>query len=44
MEGCTRWLQEYVALGFDERYLHFVGQEQRPFIETIAGEVLPKLR
>ena len=40
----VEWLQEYLDLGFDELYLHFVGQEQRPFIETFAGEVLPKLR
>ncbi|MGX9899310.1 TIGR03885 family FMN-dependent LLM class oxidoreductase [Arthrobacter sp. SA17] len=38
------WLQEYVDLGFDELYLHFVGQHQEPFINTFAERVLPQLR
>ena len=38
------WLQQYLDLGFDELYLDFVGQEQQPFINAFAGEVLPKLR
>ncbi|MCG2621151.1 TIGR03885 family FMN-dependent LLM class oxidoreductase [Arthrobacter sp. I2-34] len=38
------WLQEYLELGFDELYLHFVGQHQEPFIKTFADEVLPQLR
>jgi probable non-F420 flavinoid oxidoreductase len=38
------WLQEYLDLGFEELYLHFVGQEQEPFINTFADEVLPQLR
>jgi probable non-F420 flavinoid oxidoreductase len=37
------WLQEYVDLGFDEIYLHHVGQEQREFIEVFGSRVLPQL-
>lgn len=38
------WLAEYAALGFDDLYLHFVGQDQGPFIDAFATEVLPALR
>ncbi|PWU46626.1 LLM class F420-dependent oxidoreductase [Micromonospora globispora] len=38
------WLEEYLALGFDQIALHHVGQEQRAFIDTFGAEVLPKLR
>ncbi|HET7736850.1 MAG TPA: TIGR03885 family FMN-dependent LLM class oxidoreductase [Nocardioidaceae bacterium] len=37
------WLQEYVDLGFDELYLHFVGKKQQPFIEAFAEAVIPQL-
>jgi probable non-F420 flavinoid oxidoreductase len=40
----AQWLAEYADLGFDELYLHFVGQEQAPFIEAFADKVLPQLR
>ncbi|WP_431880026.1 TIGR03885 family FMN-dependent LLM class oxidoreductase [Micromonospora marina] len=40
----TGWLEEYVALGFDQIALHHVGQEQRAFIDAFGAEVLPKLR
>lgn len=40
----AQWLGEYADLGFDELYLHFVGQEQAPFIEAFADKVLPQLR
>lgn len=40
----TRWLAEYLDLGFDELYLHFVGQDQAPFIDAFAERVLPQLR
>ncbi|WP_264671503.1 TIGR03885 family FMN-dependent LLM class oxidoreductase [Arthrobacter sp. VKM Ac-2550] len=40
----VEWLQEYLDLGFDELYLHFVGQEQEPFINAFAEKVLPQLR
>jgi probable non-F420 flavinoid oxidoreductase len=35
------WLAEYAELGFDDLYLHFVGQVQAPFIEAFSGHVLP---
>ena len=38
------WIQEYAALGFDEIYLHHVGQEQQEFIDTFGERVLPELR
>ncbi|MFC7550419.1 TIGR03885 family FMN-dependent LLM class oxidoreductase [Plantactinospora sp. GCM10030261] len=37
-------LSGYADLGFDEIYLHHVGQQQREFIEAFGSEVLPKLR
>lgn len=40
----AQWLADYIDLGFDELYLHFVGQDQAPFIETFASQVLPQLR
>ncbi|NKX54790.1 TIGR03885 family FMN-dependent LLM class oxidoreductase [Arthrobacter mobilis] len=40
----AEWLQGYLDLGFDELYLHFVGQKQQPFITEFADEVLPQLR
>ncbi len=36
------WLHEYLELGFEELYLHFVGQEQKPFIDAFAEQVLPQ--
>ncbi|HET8988601.1 MAG TPA: TIGR03885 family FMN-dependent LLM class oxidoreductase [Humibacillus sp.] len=37
------WLQEYVDQGWDELYLHFVGKEQRHFIDAFGEHVLPQL-
>jgi len=37
------WLQEYVELGFDEIYLHHVGQQQEEFIDVFGAKVLPQL-
>ena len=39
----TAWLQELVSLGFDEVYLHHVGQEQREWLEVFGEQVLPHL-
>jgi probable non-F420 flavinoid oxidoreductase len=39
----VEWLTELAELGFDEIYLHHVGQEQRAFIDTFGEQVLPKL-
>ncbi|MFJ6044098.1 TIGR03885 family FMN-dependent LLM class oxidoreductase [Brachybacterium paraconglomeratum] len=40
----TERLHELADLGFDELYLHHVGQEQRPFLEAFGESVLPRLR
>lgn len=37
-------LAEYAALGFDEIYLHHVGQSQERFIDAFGEHVLPELR
>ncbi|HYH71714.1 MAG TPA: TIGR03885 family FMN-dependent LLM class oxidoreductase [Nocardioides sp.] len=37
-------LAELAAVGFDDLYLHFVGQEQAGFIDAFGTEVLPALR
>ena len=39
----VEWLTGLAELGFDEVYLHHVGQEQRAFIDTFGEQVLPKL-
>ena len=39
----AEWLHDLVALGFDEVYLHHVGQEQERFIDTFGEQVLPQL-
>ena len=38
------WLQEYLDLGFEELYLHHVGQHNEAFIDAFGAEVLPTLR
>jgi hypothetical protein len=37
------WLHEYVEQGWDEVYLHFVGQHQHAFLDTFGDRVLPQL-
>jgi hypothetical protein len=37
------WLAEYVDLGFDQLYLHHVGQEQTAFLDAFGEHVLPQL-
>ncbi|TFV91730.1 TIGR03885 family FMN-dependent LLM class oxidoreductase [Blastococcus sp. CT_GayMR20] len=37
------WIDEYVELGFDDIYLHHVGQEQRGFLDAFGEHVLPQL-
>ncbi|WP_353952351.1 TIGR03885 family FMN-dependent LLM class oxidoreductase [Knoellia sp. S7-12] len=37
------WIHELAELGFDDIYLHHVGQEQRAFIDAFGSEVLPGL-
>ncbi len=38
------WLAEYAQLGFDDLYLHYVGQDQGRFIDAFSEHVLPALR
>lgn len=38
------WLREYAELGFDQIYLHHVGQQLDLFIDTFGSSVLPELR
>lgn len=38
------WLAEFIDLGFDELFLHHVGQEQAAFQEAFGERVLPQLR
>lgn len=40
----TAWLQEYLDLGFDELFLHFVGQDDDAFLAAFGSQVLPQLR
>jgi G6PDH family F420-dependent oxidoreductase len=37
------WIRGYVDQGWEEVYLHFVGKEQRPFIDAFGEHVLPQL-
>jgi probable non-F420 flavinoid oxidoreductase len=39
----AEWLAEYVEQGWDELYLHFVGQQQSGFIDAFGEHVLPQL-
>jgi probable non-F420 flavinoid oxidoreductase len=38
------WLRGYAGLGFDRIYLHHVGKDLQPFVETFGAKVLPELR
>jgi probable non-F420 flavinoid oxidoreductase len=38
------WLGGYADLGFDRIYLHHVGKDLQPFVETFGAKVLPELR
>jgi G6PDH family F420-dependent oxidoreductase len=40
----AQWLHDLAGLGFDEIYLHHVGQDQQPFIDRFGAQVLPQLR
>jgi probable non-F420 flavinoid oxidoreductase len=37
------WIDEYVRLGFEDVYLHHVGQDQRAFLDAFGEHVLPQL-
>ena len=38
------WLHEAAGLGFDEIYVHHVGQEQAGFLDCFGDHVLPEVR
>jgi probable non-F420 flavinoid oxidoreductase len=38
------WLRGYADLGFDELYLHHVGQELDAFVDAFGAKVLPEVR
>ncbi len=40
----TKWLQQYIDLGFDELFLHNVNLQHEHFIQDFGKEVLPKLK
>src|SRR5690606_25798191 len=40
----TKWLQQYIDLGFDELFLHNVNLQHEHFIKDFGREVLPKLQ
>jgi probable non-F420 flavinoid oxidoreductase len=40
----AQWLHELAELGFDQIYLHHVGQFQQSFVEAFGAAVLPQLR
>ena len=42
--GLVDQLREYEQLGFEEIYLHHVGQDQSYFLELARHELLPRLR
>ncbi len=39
----AEWLREAADLGFDEIYVHHVGQEQRAFLDCFGEHVLPEV-
>jgi probable non-F420 flavinoid oxidoreductase len=39
----AKWLHEYAELGFDEVYLHHVGQDLLPFVDAFGASVLPEV-
>ncbi|MBB1511509.1 TIGR03885 family FMN-dependent LLM class oxidoreductase [Tessaracoccus sp. MC1627] len=38
------WIREYADLGFDDIYLHYVGQDQSEYLDAFGAHVLPKVR
>lgn len=39
----VQWLGEYAELGFDDIYLHHVGQQQTTYLDAFGEHVLPQL-
>jgi probable non-F420 flavinoid oxidoreductase len=44
LEQHVAWIREYAAIGFDDIYLHFVGQDQSRFLAEFGARVLPECR
>ncbi|GAA1825514.1 TIGR03885 family FMN-dependent LLM class oxidoreductase [Nesterenkonia flava] len=40
----TEWIAEAADAGFDHIYLHHVGQDQKPWLETAGEHILPVLK
>ena len=40
----VQWLGEYAEIGFEQIYLHHVGQSLEAFIDAFGAKVLPQLR
>lgn len=38
------WIREHADLGFDDVYLHYVGQDQSDYLDAFGAHVLPKVR
>lgn len=38
------WIEEYLALGFEQVYLHQTGRDQERFIDAFGEKVLPTIR
>lgn len=38
------WIRDYADLGFDDIYLHYVGQDQSDYLDAFGAHVLPKVR
>ena len=38
------WIREYAELGFEDIYLHYVGQDHTRYLDTFAADVLPHAR
>lgn len=39
----AEWLEEYLAMGFEEIYVHNVGRNQLEFIDRYGTDILPRL-
>jgi len=38
------WLEEDMAMGFEQIYVHNVGRNQRQFIDLFGAQVIPRLK
>ncbi|MHA6513685.1 TIGR03885 family FMN-dependent LLM class oxidoreductase [Tessaracoccus sp. Z1128] len=44
LEQHATWIREYADLGFDDIYLHYVGQHQTAYLDAFGEYVLPNAR